>query len=637
MGRGLFMLLAACALSALARPGAAASTYYVRSRSASVMLYGPGRHPLLGLSPRLVLKTKGAVCRRRFRLVPPASAAAGFPLALRAEAQCPVAHYRLHWTTAPGSPGLLVLQVRRTFRLAVEVISETLEFGYGEGTAASYVSDSYRLRRAIARTFVGGLGTQLVTLEVPRGGGRLQWRSESGVQGLWLDPRRQTLTLELDHRANHPLRVFPRCVTSLSTLFPPTRRLDESPRAPGSEQLAEGVLVAGYGALPLVERLPSGYAAALVLTDHADQSSVAKLEAFAFGSTGALAKGARGSTFPGFVNRGLRYTKSVFLRPSRGYAPQFSSPRFRALLDELQRAGVEIGVHSVSGGPDGSDQVRAALVAFRRQYAGRTWIDHQPYTNCEAIASLGWDPRSRWYVLPQLAATGFRYLWAVPDIKTFGLDLLRGDGSGTRRPVIYPHPRLAAGGVSFWLFRTVWLFERWQAFVSAFSRTALDRLVRRSGLFIGHVYLDTHRRRGPFRGRSLLQEVATGRYRLRAQVDRVFQRLARRQVVGQLWVSSLAALLEHLQRIAALRLRPSAGSWKLGSARVVRQLTLRVVAEAAGTSRMAPARGLLPAMAGARGERRYVISSVGPSARLGATAADTGLVQERVRILWGSR
>lgn len=365
-----------------------------------------------------------------------------------------------------------------------------------------------------------------------------------GVQALAARPgRAPTLRLELDHRDNHPFRVYPRCTEHPENTLP-DRLLDDSPRPAGGARTMRWTWRPDARLLAVPARFPDARPAALALTDHADQGSLARTAAFAYGRADWAAGRAAGE---GFVGRGLRYTKTVFLARAPGYAPQLDDPAFRALALALQADGVEIGVHSPSGRRDLPAAADALLADFRKDFNGLTWIDHGPADNCEALTNQGADPASPWYMIPTLTRHGFTTAWMIPDQLTgVGGNLLRPERPDLRAPTLVRPPRLAP----LRLFTTAWLFVDKKALLSRYRPAALDALAAAHGFSVGHTYLDTLRSEGPHAGRSLLETTRDGP-RLLPDVERWLDDLAARQRDGRLWVTGIAALADHLEAALA--------------------------------------------------------------------------------------
>ncbi len=590
------LLLALAALTAHGRPAlatppaAAARPYQVLRAPEGLRLATPDGTLLLELVPELWVSAGPPERQPRRRALPlrPVQVPLAAPaLRVRADGgwsfsllgQHAGARYRLVLTQRPGLPRI-ELALEAEYGEEVAVREERLRLRAGE-VSAQAIDRAYRWRRVDAPLFAGPLDPHLVRLE--RGGHELQLLGGRGVQGLWARPAagRVLLDLELDHEGNHPFRPHLTCALRKATRVA-RGDLSATVQPAGSRRALRAALVAGPLPPLLVARYPAGRRAAVVFTDHADQSSAAKLEALAFGATGALARGEVGVRYPGLVNRGLVYTKSIFLSHARGYAHQLEEPRYRALLGALVRAGVEVVPHSVSGWRDPPEAVRAALATFAGTLGGaRAWIDHQPVTNCEAVSSRGWDRAGPWYLLPILASAGYRYLWSAEDLDPLlpSLNLLTPERPAWRRPLLYAFaPPGAPAGTPLALFASSRLFLPRGAALQRLSEEALHQLEEERGLYIAHVYLDTYQLRGHFAPRSLLRlGPSAATYRLRPEADRLFQRLAAHQAAGDLWVTSLSALAEHLLGVGAIELAPRADGALLVSSqasRPVRGLTL---------------------------------------------------------------
>ena len=415
------------------------------------------------------------------------------------------------------------------------------------------VDRAYRRVPLAFRQHASALGPRrlTVTLEGALQGVPLTLDGGPGVQGLMVRHRRDqaySADLELDHRRNHPFWCYRRCVKKKRQRVG-RRQLSLGLRRAGQRRQLTATWTVGPARLVTPGRFPRGLGAALVLVDHADQSSAPKLEALAYGRTGALSRGRTGGRYPGLVNRGLAYTKTIFLKRDGPYHRQLEDPRYRRLLDHMARRGVEIGVHSPTGRRDPPARARPLLQRFRAAFAGRTWVDHQPNTNCEAIGNRGWDPRSRWYMLKHLSDVGIDHLWSGRDLPLAwgSLNLLAPGRRARRRPVLYRHTRMAAPGrPPPVVFTTAWMFVPRRRLERYLSGRWLRRLVRERGLFLGHTYLDTHRREKFFERRSWLERLGPGQYALRPEMDRLFARLGRWQARGDLWVAGVEAVAGHL-------------------------------------------------------------------------------------------
>jgi len=371
------------------------------------------------------------------------------------------------------------------------------------------------------------------------------------------------VTLLLDDAAAHPFSVYEACLAELPpaaaggrswTALEHKRRLDRTRRHPGQRDGAAAQLLAlrpGAPVHPLVpERWPAGARAALVLTDHADRTDPAALRAvlLGFSAPGHPDLGRRG-----LLPRGLRITKSFFARDRRGGL--LDDPEAADLARLLQAAGSEVALHSPGTGPD----ERAAVGQALRELAPwgiATWIDHQPYTNCEAFASRGWETGGRYGIRDLLVEAGFRWVWEANDLAGFGRprlqDLLSAVGPAQAAPPVYPlplDPRL-------WVFQSTFFYGAPEALGEALSEEGLDRLEQHHGLFLGHTYLSASERttRDPaHRARLAVVAAPGGGLQIHPALDRGLARAQRRVERGSLATLTLAEAGDRLRALAGVR------------------------------------------------------------------------------------
>lgn len=538
--------------------------YHVRLAEDQLLLVGEEGRPLVGLVPQLL------VSYSPLRLSPSLTPAPEHPRRIpfellqietdtdgswiaRTTASIPGVDYHLTIAHTASAPGVAV-RLDIMYRTDLLVHMELLRFRVLAAEGASMVDRSYRLvpvpleRRMLADP----LSPHVV--RTGRVGGQVTLMGGPGVQSMiarMTHDGELQVDLELDHQDNHPFAVFRDCNVTPSS-SPPTLHLDEAWRRAGETRSGQADWVVGPMVPLTIGRLPRGYQAAVVFADHADMSDADKLEAFAFGRSGALAAGEIGPDYPGFVNRGLSYTKTVFIEHSpngRSGGPQFDHDAYRRVLDRMAAAGVELGVHSPSPRRDKPHQALGMLRSFRQTYAGRVWIDHQPDTNCEAIANQGWSHLSPWFMLDNLASTGFDTVAFMDDMPLAkgSINLLDPTQPGARCPLVYRHSRLrTTHGADFRVFTSTWLYISRQRWARWFSPEALDRLEQERGVLIGHVYFDAYRPTGFRQVRDLIVPQPGGGYRLRPVADEVFQRLAGRQHGGTVWVTGVSSLADHM-------------------------------------------------------------------------------------------
>ncbi len=356
-----------------------------------------------------------------------------------------------------------------------------------------------------------------------------------------LDSSGLRIRLELDHPANHPFRPYQRCAEGYEAGM---RRinLDASVHEPGEVTTHSIEIWLGDRVPVRVQRLPRGFASAMVFTSHADQSKVATTRALLFGHSDPSHEryGTRG-----MIPRGLRFTLTAWA--DGGTFTDMRDQRFRDILDRAAEAGVEVCPHSTSSRSETRDEVARLLAKFDK-YSPATWIDHQPESNCEALNNaIGVaDDDRRYHILDLLAEHGYRYLWTIPDLLVpGGQNLLGSSKPDYRSTLLYRNTQVRLPGWNPWLFRTVWRFVDFGKFKRFYSNVALERLVSERGIQIAHVYLDTYQSRGKLAGRSLL--VRDGdHFALGDEADAIFSRMAELQQQGSLWVTSMRELGDHL-------------------------------------------------------------------------------------------
>lgn len=456
--------------------------------------------------------------------------------------------------------------VRVTYLRSTETLEEALQFTTGP-TDRPWIVGRDQQTRALAGAIRVGEWTHKLMFFGTR---ETAFALDAGfqVQALRAEPvsdDRYRVTLELDHAENHPYPRYTDCWDKYASFQEnEISRHDEWPRAAGEVAEHSFRIYLGNVSPLRLSRLPRGYRAALSFTDHADQSSAEKLAVLLYGASDANPA----TTGRGFIGRGLGFTKSVFsLASPRTYAPQLESqPYFDTLFPALGRVpSFDVASHSPSGFRDdpADPAVAGAFDRLRGLAAGGgrvrplVWIDHQPTTNCEAIANQGAIPGSRWFILEQLVDAGFKFFWAVQDINTRGrLNLLRADAPAVRSPLLYRHRRLerAAGtDASLWLWKSVWTFSKRERFYKMFSGDALDTLVAEEGIHVGHSYLDTYRRKGSMAKKTHMVRHG-GALETREEFEQVLAAMAERQGAGDLWVTGASALFEHLVQLPRISL-----------------------------------------------------------------------------------
>lgn len=453
---------------------------------------------------------------------------------------------------SPTNAQILELSVTLLYHRDVSVAAEELTFSFEDATITGY-------DHALEPVMLGKKVKQLHVpnhtprhLEVKSGEHRLMLDA-SGAAGVMASVRGKEakVTLELDHRAHHPFKIYDGCPDPKGL---PTRWMDETPRVAG-EQVTYRLLFWPEKSLEHLrpERYPEGYASAIAFTDHADQGTAARTRAFAYG-----AEDAGPGSKKGWVGRGLSYTKSVFAVESKGYAPQLDDPAFEELYREMIADGVEPGLHSVTGVTDSRALDAREIPAFGKRYPGAAWIDHGPERNCEAITNHGWDATSEeYFLIDLLLRAGIEVWWAVLDIPVKGsrLDMLA-ESPEKRRAVIWPQERLRVGASVPLLFASAWFFQARSTFLRRFSEKNLQRLAKDRGLLLAHTYLDVWATSEKFAKRTLLER-RDGKIKLRDEADEVFANIETFQQKHLVLTEGVARLAPHLHDALRLRITPS--------------------------------------------------------------------------------
>jgi hypothetical protein len=384
------------------------------------------------------------------------------------------------------------------------------------------------------------------------------------------EPGRAVLRLELDEAADHPFTVEGACRARWRGAG---KGQDESARLrlAGEKVTWSSWLRAGEAPL-IVDRLARGRRAALVFSDHADQSTAPTLRALLEGA------GGRG----GFLGHGLPITKALFWRNEPG-REQLESAEVRALAARLRAGGGEIALHSATPARDPRALTEAAFRELR-DLEVRTWIDHQPATNCEAFTNRGWWPDRDQGIVDLLAADGVRYVWVArgePNPKDH-FNLLRPAEPARRTPIFYPWapPTRESRAAGFYLFRSAWAYVERDRLFAMLSPARLDRLSEERGVAILHTYLEAIRPERRLRPRNLMRrDATTGAVTLEPRLEALLADLGRRQQAGQLWVTTVRDLGDHLRGLAEVGVRyeadGSARIWNRGTT-AVRGATLRL-------------------------------------------------------------
>ncbi len=369
----------------------------------------------------------------------------------------------------------------------------------------------------------------------------------AGAQGLAAAEVERTpaagtrVTLFLDDASTRPFSTFEACYERLPApalgqhlawgSFDPRRPQPFAARAAGTVDRLDAGLFPRAAETPflpvIVERWPRGAKAAVVFTDHADRTDPEALRAVLWGDSG---KGP-GQPGAGFLGRGLALTRTFFVHGREG---SLDDPEVWALADDLAALGSEVALHSITSERDGRAAVEEGLADAAR-WAPVTWIDHEPYTNCEALSAQGWRADGPYGIRELLPAAGIRWIRAAGD---------EGAGSPRVYDVLGGRPdeaRAAIGPFPFdarlWMFRSSMFYAAPEVLAAALSDAELATLERGRGLFVAHTYLGAsgHTTHTPDHlARLAVRAGEGGRLVIAPALDAALARLQRRVRAGLL-------------------------------------------------------------------------------------------------------
>jgi hypothetical protein len=556
------------------RAKSAAPKFIVAMEGESPAIFSADRSLLLSLAPKMVLRTVESSRSggpEREHGVPSFgwSCTSGEDRRWTCKSVAETKGYKVELTySGLGDSPVINCRVDSLYSQDAYIREESLVYSTGDVGAGSVLGRHQRVVAVKGPYFVDGW-THKVASFGTSSGGSITIDAGLGVQSLLVNEEKGAtgtyrVAVELDNAQNHPYALYQECWPKYqSDQEDQVYYQNEWFRPAGTSVTHQFKIVLGeYRSLNLA-RLPHGFKAAVAFTDHADQSSTRKLAAILYGSSTADPE----TSTRGFIGHGLGFTKTVFSLPGSGsYSPQLEEGSFYDLLwAGTQRVGTfEVGSHSPSGIRDSVKKPSTLESLERIRSLGTSggelqplvWIDHQPSTNCEAIGNLGADPSSsEWFLLDRLVEMGFKYFWEVEDVNTRGhLNLLRPSRPSSRCPIAYRNTRLelAAGAEGpLWLWKSVWVFSKRERFYKMFSRKELQKLVDEEGLHIAHSYLDTFRTRGRTLRKTHLRQEGEALV-MNDELDDVLARMAKRQEHGELWVTGVGGLLDHMTALPTI-------------------------------------------------------------------------------------
>ena len=235
-------------------------------------------------------------------------------------------------------------------------------------------------------------------------------------------------------------------------------------------------------------RQPYGYDAVLTLTNHADNETLARIKAVAYGTEN---ESDPDYGTKGIAARGIGWTKSVFVSGTGSYA-SLADADFKSLIDQMYQDGVVIVGHSITPGTD-SRAVVAAGLATLSQYNSRCWIDHGAAggtSNWEDLASQGAIKGSAYYILDLLDQYNYQYAWSYIDLSTanYALNMLKPSATSDIRPFLFYSNRVddnVYDNKKIYLWSTI-NTNRTPDYFYASDR--VDSLINERGVHISHEY-----------------------------------------------------------------------------------------------------------------------------------------------------
>ena len=339
-----------------------------------------------------------------------------------------------------------------------------------------------------APSFAGLLDVQ--RLRLGRKAARLTLDGGPGLQGLWLRrlaEGRALVELELDHEANHPFRPLRACTRRRA----PRQRAATSTSACGRRARRRRLSVL---AAPRRQRRCPCSPAFRAAPGPRSPSSITPTSRTRRGSR-RWPSARPGRSRPAGSARSTRaWSTAAWSTASRSSCGACtatrSSSRARStarLLERLQQAGVELGLHSLSGAPDWRERRAQAAAPVPGALVG-AHLGRPPALD-QLRGALQPGLGSAQPLLPARPACsrpGVRHLWSGDDVAAppGSLNLLEPELPGSRRPLIYPFGLGPGSGAEApWLFASSAFFIDRGEVVEALREETLSRLEKEHGLF----------------------------------------------------------------------------------------------------------------------------------------------------------
>jgi len=296
----------------------------------------------------------------------------------------------------------------------------SLMLGYLDNLSEMYTPEGFALRNRFADEYYLGQGG----IRIGESDRSLLVYHPDNISSVQAKLSEKLIAFNLDYATDHPLLHYPPSKDS-SDYF-----VDVSAKRYRTRQRIRGefVLYAGVQTpdIACFTRLPNGFEAGIVWTEHADWADLRTQRAVNFGSEQITQAGA---STGGFVKYGIPVTKSVFYNNPDQVSNQaisvglFDGPHatimtdtaFFGFLKQLQSKGHEICLHTPEQYTTTHKNLNEALVFMQANFGSPVWIDHgyynKPQNNREDMVCDGLDYKSAHYAAKDWLKTGIKYLW----------------------------------------------------------------------------------------------------------------------------------------------------------------------------------------------------------------------------------
>ncbi len=290
-----------------------------------------------------------------------------------------------------------------------------------------------------------------------------------------------------------------------------------------------------------INRWPGDKAAALCITNDADNEDVPRLMASYFGSNNP--DNPKYLT-QGFVAHNIPVTNTVF---------GANQPTLDDLWTSIKEHGNAIGYHTYQFAADDMSLLEQSLLYDMDKFNVRTWIDHVMAQNPEDIAYNGADPNSPQYTLDIFNESCIDYVWPheVPPTNPF---------NAYEEAWRLPHRVYELTGLT----KPLWLYgrtrmEAWEYHNSAttmvsfkYMMTAnnLDKLIAEKGLHISYTHFCAS---NVLSYSSFWYQDNNGDYIIRDDVEEMLQMLEFYREHRNLWIATSEDIFDRMLDIEGVK------------------------------------------------------------------------------------